>query len=139
MNGAHGRKMDGRRVRRAAGPQVASKLDKDDVAKIEKEVNDCISWLDANQLAEVEELEDKLKSLESTCSPIISKMYQGGARVAPPGRAGRPVHPSRPKAPARVQALVAGGVFFTLGIFIWRVQQFTCCGDEDLEVWSAVL
>ena len=32
--------------------------------------------------AEVEELEDKLKSLESICSPIISKMYQGGARPA---------------------------------------------------------
>lgn len=30
--------------------QVSSKLDKEDVAKIEKEVNDCISWLDANQL-----------------------------------------------------------------------------------------
>ncbi len=32
------------------------------------------------QLAEVEELEHKLKELEATCSPIISKMYQGGAR-----------------------------------------------------------
>lgn len=32
--------------------------------------------------AEVEELEDKLKSLEGICSPIISKMYQGGARLA---------------------------------------------------------
>ena len=30
--------------------QVSSKLDKEDVEKIEKEVNDCISWLDANQL-----------------------------------------------------------------------------------------
>lgn len=25
-------------------------------------------------------MEDKLKSLEGICSPIISKMYQGGAR-----------------------------------------------------------
>ena len=33
-------------------------------------------WLQA----EVEEMEDKLKSLEGICSPIISKMYQGGAR-----------------------------------------------------------
>ena len=30
--------------------QVSSKLDKEDVEKIEKEVNDTISWLDANQL-----------------------------------------------------------------------------------------
>lgn len=33
--------------------QVSSKLDKEDVAKIEKEVNDTISWLDANQLVRV--------------------------------------------------------------------------------------
>ncbi|KAK9841958.1 hypothetical protein WJX81_001190 [Elliptochloris bilobata] len=74
--------------------KVSSKLDKEDVAKIEKEVNDCISWLDSNQLAEVEELEDKLKSLEGICSPIISKMYQGGAGGAPeggfPGAGGMP-------------------------------------------------
>ena len=35
------------------------------------------------QLAEVVELEHKLKELEATCSPIISKMYQGGARACP--------------------------------------------------------
>jgi heat shock protein 1/8 len=57
--------------------QVASKLDKDDLEKIEKEVDEAISWLDANQLAETEELEHKLKELEGVCSPIISKMYQG--------------------------------------------------------------
>ncbi len=55
--------------------QVASKLDKDDLEKIEKEVDEAISWLDANQLAETEELEHKLKELEGVCSPIISKMY----------------------------------------------------------------
>ena len=57
--------------------QVSSKLDKEDVEKIEKEVEEAISWLDANQLAETEELEHKLKELEGTCSPIISKMYAG--------------------------------------------------------------
>ncbi len=57
--------------------QVASKLDKDDLDKIEKEVDEAISWLDANQLAETEELEHKLKELEGVCSPIISKMYAG--------------------------------------------------------------
>ena len=55
--------------------KVASKLDKDDLEKIEKEVDEAISWLDANQLAETEELEHKLKELEGVCSPIISKMY----------------------------------------------------------------
>ncbi|MCO5578426.1 hypothetical protein L7F22_032268 [Adiantum nelumboides] len=55
------------------------KLDPADKAKIEKAVNDTIEWLDRNQLAEVEELDDKQKELESLCNPIISKMYQGGA------------------------------------------------------------
>lgn len=58
--------------------QVAGKLDPADKEKLEKEVEAAISWLDQNQLAEKDELEHKLKELESTCSPIISKMYQGG-------------------------------------------------------------
>ncbi|CAL5367186.1 unnamed protein product [Camellia sinensis] len=36
-----------------------------------------IHWLDANQLAEADEFEDKVKELESICNPIIAKMYQG--------------------------------------------------------------
>ena len=58
--------------------QVAGKLDAADKEKIEKEVEGAISWLDQNQLAEKDELEHKLKELEGVCSPIISKMYQGG-------------------------------------------------------------
>ncbi|KAI3446725.1 hypothetical protein Pfo_003390 [Paulownia fortunei] len=58
--------------------KFASKLDPSDKEKIEKAVEETIEWLDRNQLAEVEELEDKLKELESICNPIISKMYQGG-------------------------------------------------------------
>ena len=63
------------------GLQVSSKLDKEDVEKIEKEVEEAISWLDANQLAETEELEHKLKELEGVCSPIISKMYAGAGEA----------------------------------------------------------
>ena len=37
--------------------------------------NDIIRWLDANQLAEKEEFEDKQKELEKVCNPIITKMY----------------------------------------------------------------
>lgn len=54
------------------------KLDPADKEKIEKAVNATIEWLDRNQLAEVDELEDKMKELEGLCNPIISKMYQGG-------------------------------------------------------------
>jgi L1 cell adhesion molecule like protein len=64
--------------------KVASKLDPADKKKIEEEVESTIQWLDSNQLAEVDELEHKLKELEGICSPIISKMYQG-AGGAPGG------------------------------------------------------
>lgn len=66
-----------------ARTQVASKLDKEDLEKIEKEVDEAITWLDANQLAETEELEHKLKELEGVCSPIISKMYGAAGGVCP--------------------------------------------------------
>ncbi|OWM69556.1 hypothetical protein CDL15_Pgr014017 [Punica granatum] len=57
--------------------KFAGKLDPADKEKIEKAVDETIDWLDRNQLAEVEELEDKLKELEGLCNPIIAKMYQG--------------------------------------------------------------
>jgi len=67
--------------------KVADKVDAADKETIEKAVEETITWLDANQLAEVEEFEDKLKSLESLCNPIVSKMYQGGGA---PGAGGMP-------------------------------------------------
>merc|ERR1719199_2084701 len=58
--------------------KVAGKIDADDKKKIEEEVEKTISWLEANQLAEVDEFEDKLKELEGICNPIMAKMYQAG-------------------------------------------------------------
>ncbi|XP_045812928.1 heat shock 70 kDa protein [Trifolium pratense] len=59
--------------------KIAGKLSSDDKGKIEKAVEEAIHWLEANQLAEVDEFEDKQKELEGICNPIIAKMYQGGA------------------------------------------------------------
>lgn len=42
-------------------------------------MDETIEWLDGNQLAEKEEFEDKQKSLEGICNPIMTKMYQAGA------------------------------------------------------------
>jgi hypothetical protein len=53
---------------------VGGKLAPDDKKKIETAVEEAIAWLDANQMAEQDEFEDKLKELESTCQPIISKV-----------------------------------------------------------------
>ncbi|MFS7932206.1 putative Heat shock protein 70 family [Helianthus anomalus] len=57
--------------------KFAAKLSADDKGTIEKAVDDGLEWLEKNQLAEVDELEDKLKELEGVCNPIIAKMYQG--------------------------------------------------------------
>ncbi len=59
--------------------QVGGKLTSEDKATIEKAVEETIQWLDGNQLAEVDELEAKLKELESSCSGIISKIYSQGS------------------------------------------------------------
>ncbi|KAM0011285.1 putative Heat shock protein 70 family [Helianthus debilis subsp. tardiflorus] len=58
--------------------KISSKLPADDKKKVENAVEAAIQWLDGNQLAEVDEFEDKLKELEGVCNPIIAKMYQGG-------------------------------------------------------------
>ncbi|XP_021748678.1 heat shock 70 kDa protein-like [Chenopodium quinoa] len=62
--------------------KIGGKLDASDKQRIEKAVDEAIEWLDKNQLAEVEEFEDKQKELEDLCNPIIAKMYGGGAAGA---------------------------------------------------------
>ncbi|XP_027330880.1 heat shock 70 kDa protein isoform X1 [Abrus precatorius] len=58
--------------------KIGGKLSPEEKQKIEKAVEDAIQWLEGNQLAEVDEFEDKQKELEGICNPIIAKMYQGG-------------------------------------------------------------
>ncbi|RYR30394.1 hypothetical protein Ahy_B01g055168 [Arachis hypogaea] len=58
--------------------KIAGKLSAEDKGKIEKAVEDAIEWLEGNQMAEVDEFEDKQKELEGICNPIIAKLYQGG-------------------------------------------------------------
>nr|QHW04483.1 heat shock protein 70 [Zostera japonica] len=65
--------------------KISSQLGASDRKKIEDAINDAISWLDNNQLAEVDEFEDKMKDLENLCNPIIAKMYQGGGGRGMPG------------------------------------------------------
>lgn len=53
--------------------KIASSLPAaDKKKKIEDAVESTIQRLDGNQLAEVDEFEDKLKELESICNPIIA-------------------------------------------------------------------
>merc|ERR1712003_230770 len=67
--------------------KVADKIDAEDKKKIETAIEETINWLDNNQLAEIDEFEDKQKELEGVCNPIVSKLYQaaGGAPGGMPG------------------------------------------------------
>lgn len=67
--------------------KMKDKLPDSDRKTILDKCQDIIHWLDANQLAEKEEFEHKLKEAEAVCNPIITKLYQstGGP---PPGAAG---------------------------------------------------
>ena len=60
---------------------VKDKIAEDEKKTILDKCDETIKWLDANQLVEVEEFNDKQKEVEGVCNPIITKMYAaaGGA------------------------------------------------------------
>merc|ERR1712151_384187 len=57
--------------------KLAEKLSEEDKQKIQDGLTDAQDWLNANQDAEKDEFEDKLKELQAICDPIIQKVYQG--------------------------------------------------------------
>ncbi len=56
--------------------KLADKIAQDDKTKVTEACEAAIQWLDANQLAETEEFEAKLKELEAVCMPIMQKAYR---------------------------------------------------------------
>jgi len=70
--------------------KVKDKIGEDDKKTILDKCDETIKWLDANQLAEVEEFNDKQKEVEGICNPIITKMYAaaGGAPESMPDMGG---------------------------------------------------
>eukprot|EP00455_Lapot_gusevi_P017706 TRINITY_DN1953_c0_g1_i10.p1 TRINITY_DN1953_c0_g1~~TRINITY_DN1953_c0_g1_i10.p1 ORF type:complete len:672 (-),score=296.91 TRINITY_DN1953_c0_g1_i10:268-2283(-) len=61
-----------------------------DKQRVEQAVTDTLKWLEDNPSAELDELEDKQKSLERLWNPIAARAYQanGGAGPTPGGPAG---------------------------------------------------
>merc|ERR1712110_563380 len=55
--------------------KVKDKISEDDRKAITDKCDEAIKWLDANQLAEVEEFNEKQKEVEGVCNPIITKLY----------------------------------------------------------------
>jgi len=68
--------------------KVKDKITEDERKTILDKCDEMIKWLDANQLAEVEEFNDKLKEIEGICNPIITKMYQGAGGAGMPDMSG---------------------------------------------------
>merc|ERR1712054_261334 len=67
--------------------KLADKIDEEDKSKIKDALSDAQDWLNANQDAEKDDFEDKLKELQSVCDPIIQKVYQASG-----GQGGPPTH-----------------------------------------------
>jgi len=59
--------------------EIKSKLSSEELAGAQSALDDALKWMDANQLAEKEEFEDKQKELERMSKPIMSKIYGGQA------------------------------------------------------------
>ena len=61
--------------------KMADKISADDKKLITDKCDDSIKWLNANQLAKVEEFQEKQKEVEAVCNPIITKLDEsaGGA------------------------------------------------------------
>merc|ERR1719436_442726 len=62
--------------------KLKDKISDSDKEAITKKCDDTIKWLDANQLAEVDEFTDKQKEVEGVCNPIITKLYQQAGKIS---------------------------------------------------------
>jgi len=72
--------------------KISAKLSADDKTKITETIETTLKWMEANQLAEKEEFEHKLKEVEKICSPIMTKLYGGEAGGHPGAGAGAGAH-----------------------------------------------
>merc|ERR1719382_1040177 len=70
--------------------KIKDKTSDDDKKTINDKCDEAIKWLDANQLAEVEEFQDKQKEVEGVCNPIITKLYQSAGGAGMPDMGGMP-------------------------------------------------
>merc|ERR1711884_681725 len=59
--------------------EIKSKLSTEEISGAQSALDAALKWMDANQLAEKEEFEDKQKELERMSKPIMSKIYGGEA------------------------------------------------------------
>ena len=65
--------------KQAVNDAPSDKISDSDKEAVISKCNETASWLDNNTLADKEEYEHQLQELQKFCSPIMTKMHQGGA------------------------------------------------------------
>ncbi|CAL1291445.1 unnamed protein product [Larinioides sclopetarius] len=65
-------------VKQAADSASEDRLSASDKEKVKQSCDNIIQWLDNNTLAEKDEIEHKMKEVQSELSPIMMKLHQGG-------------------------------------------------------------
>jgi len=55
--------------------KLADKVSDEDKETIQEALTDAQDWLNANEDAEKEDLEEKITELQKVCDPIISQIY----------------------------------------------------------------
>lgn len=63
-----------------ATEEAGSKIPDADKTTVTQACSTILTWLEGNSLAEKEEFEDKLKTLQQTCTPIMTKLHQAGGK-----------------------------------------------------------
>ncbi|CAH1155206.1 unnamed protein product [Phaedon cochleariae] len=69
-------------AKQAVEDAASDKLTEEDKKLVQDKCSAALTWLDANQLADKDEYEHKLKELQQECSPVMLKMHQGGKEGA---------------------------------------------------------
>merc|ERR1712000_714311 len=68
------------RIKSTLGEEaVSKKVTEDEKASINSQIEETLTWLDSNQLAEKEEFLDKSKHLELLWSPLTAKIHNSGS------------------------------------------------------------
>ena len=62
--------------------KTQGKINDENKEKILDKCNETINWLDKNQTAEKEEIEQQQEELEKVCNPFITKLYQNAGGKA---------------------------------------------------------
>lgn len=65
---------------RQATTEAGDKLSEEDKNKVNTVCDETFKWLDNNSLADVDEFEYKLKEVQNTCSPVMSKLHGGSSQ-----------------------------------------------------------